>query len=75
VPAVVENRRTGLLVPPNDPEALAAAIGELLRRPDWAKELATAGCESVGERFGTGAMVRAVEAVYEKALKDVRRET
>ncbi|MEW6544192.1 MAG: glycosyltransferase family 4 protein [Nitrospirota bacterium] len=75
VPAVVESRRTGLLVPPNDPEALAAAIGELLRRPDWAKELATAGCESVGERFGTGAMVRAVEAVYEKALEDVRRET
>lgn len=70
VPAIVEDRRTGLLVPPGDPAALVAAIDELLRRPDWAKELGEAAGKSIGERFGVPAMVRAVEALYEEALRE-----
>jgi glycosyltransferase involved in cell wall biosynthesis len=31
---------TGLLVPPNDPPALAAAVTELLEHPDWARWMA-----------------------------------
>lgn len=68
VPAIVQDRRTGLLVPPNDPGALAEAIAELLQRPDWAKELGAAASGRIGAQFGTAAMVRAVEAVYEDAL-------
>lgn len=68
VPAIVEDRRTGLLVPPGDPVALAAAIDALLRRPDLAKALGAAAGESIGSRFGAQAMVRAVEEVYETAL-------
>ncbi len=70
VPAIVEDRRTGLLVPPGDAAALAAAIDELLRRPEWAKELGTAAQQSIGERFGIRAMVQAVDAVYEAALSE-----
>jgi glycosyltransferase involved in cell wall biosynthesis len=69
IPAVVQDRKTGLLVPPNDPAALARAIDELLRKPDWAKELGTAAQAAIGERFSEEAMVRAVEAVYEQAGK------
>ena len=70
VPAIVEDGRTGLLVPPGDAAALAAAIDELLRRPEWAKELGTAAQQSIGERFGIPAMVQAVEVVYETALSE-----
>lgn len=72
IPAIVEDRRTGLLVPPGDPAALATAIAELLRRPDWAKELGAAASGHIDARFGWVAMVRALEAVYEDALREAR---
>ncbi len=67
IPAIVQDRKTGLLVTPDDPAALARAIEELLRKPDWAKELGAAARASIGERFGEAAMVRAIEAVYDQA--------
>ncbi|MGH7255618.1 MAG: glycosyltransferase, partial [Nitrospirales bacterium] len=73
VPAVVEDRRSGLLVPPANPDALAAALDELLRRPAWAKELGAAAREAIGARFGHEAMVRAVEAVYDQVAGQVER--
>jgi len=71
VPAVVEHRRTGLLVPPADAAALAVAIDELARNSGWAKQLAEAGQQSIGARFSAAHMVRGVEAVYEQALAGV----
>jgi glycosyltransferase involved in cell wall biosynthesis len=70
VPAIVHNRQNGLLVPPGDPAALANAIEELLRRPDWARELGAAGRKTIDLRFGAREMVRAVEAVYDEALAE-----
>jgi glycosyltransferase involved in cell wall biosynthesis len=72
VPAVVQDRHNGLLVPAGNPGALAAAIGELLRRPDWARELGSAARKAIDIRFGTRAMVRGVEAVYDAALAERR---
>ncbi len=69
IPAFVKDRQNGLLVPPGDSTALAAAIAELLSRPDWAKELGAAASQSIGARFGIPAMVHSVEAVYEEALR------
>ena len=40
VPDIVEDGVTGLLVPPRDPAALAAAIAGLLRGPDMRQRLA-----------------------------------
>lgn len=75
IPAIVEDRRTGLLVRPGDPVALAEAMAELVRRPDWAKQLAEEAGASIGARFGIPAMVQAVEAVYEAALQEARSDT
>ncbi len=69
VPAVVEHRRTGLLVPPGDSAALAAAIDELLQRPEWAKELGAAASQRIDDRYGAAALVRTVERVYDSALR------
>ena len=43
IPEVVLDGRTGVLVPPRDPEALARALGDLLAAPDRAILLGTAG--------------------------------
>ncbi len=42
VPELVEHERTGLLVPPNDPAALAAAMARLLIEPMLGQRLAAA---------------------------------
>ncbi|OHV40039.1 glycosyl transferase family 1 [Pseudofrankia sp. EUN1h] len=49
---IIDDGRTGLLVAPDDPEALAAAIARLL--DDWplATRLAAAGQAEAAERFG-----------------------
>lgn len=67
VPAIVEDRRTGLLVPAGDAGALASALEELVQKPEWAKELGLAASRSIGERFSSEAMVRAIESAYDKA--------
>jgi glycosyltransferase involved in cell wall biosynthesis len=69
IPAIVEDRRTGLLVPPGDPGALAAAIAEVIEHPEFGRALGLAARERIDERFSVRAMVRAVEACYDEALK------
>lgn len=50
---LVRSGENGLLVPSQDPEALAQAIGHLLRAPDEAAVMAKAGRRYVVEQFGS----------------------
>ncbi len=75
IPAIIEDRATGLLVPPQDSDALAGALAELLRDPARAKEIGMAGSAAIGKRFGATDMVRAIEAVYAQALRETGHET
>ena len=45
VPAVLTDRVHGLLAPPNDAEAIAARVIELIEQPDYATQLAKAACD------------------------------
>lgn len=63
IPKVVRHGVTGLLVPPGDADALAAALVELLTDPDRAERLGRAGAEqlaaesswaAVAEKFSAG---------------------
>jgi glycosyltransferase involved in cell wall biosynthesis len=61
---VVRHGHTGLLVPPKDPEALAAAINEMLAQPARAGEMGRLGRRIVEDRFSAHAMVRQMEQLY-----------
>jgi glycosyltransferase involved in cell wall biosynthesis len=65
---VVTDGKTGLLVPPGDPVALAGAIGRLFDDPELARRLSTAAQESVRERFSVEAMVHGVSDIYREVL-------
>jgi glycosyltransferase involved in cell wall biosynthesis len=71
-PEVVEDGRTGLLVPPGDPRALAAALIRLLRRPEEARAMGKRGREMALERWSIDAMIERTWALYE-ALPGARR--
>lgn len=66
---LVLDGETGLLVPPNRPAELAAAIGQLLTNPARAKLLGAAGRDRVLHHFTLDQMVRATE----KAIDDLVR--
>ncbi|HUG30640.1 MAG TPA: glycosyltransferase family 4 protein [Candidatus Limnocylindria bacterium] len=73
IPEMIEHGRTGLLVPPRDPDALAASIIRLLTDHPYADTLGRAGRDLVHERFCLELMVRAVESIYDEAVADERR--
>ena len=59
-PELVVDGETGLLVPPRDPEALAAALRRLLEDPDLARRLGEAGRARVAERFTADAQAHRI---------------
>jgi len=67
IPEIVEDDVTGLLVPPHDSEALAAAIVRALRDEALRTRLAHAGWTRVSERFTVDRMVAATLRVYQRA--------
>jgi glycosyltransferase involved in cell wall biosynthesis len=64
IPEMVEDGVSGLLVPPYDPAALAAAIVRLLTDHPFADKIARAGHDTVHDRFCVQLMVRSIEAIY-----------
>ncbi len=72
IPEMVQDGVTGLLVPPHDPPALAAAIARLLTNHQLADMLARAGHDLVHDRFCIQIMVNAVQALYDDGARAVR---
>ena len=63
---IVADGENGILVPPRDPEALAAAIARLLADPDLAAQMGTAGRQMAEDRFSGDAVHAATGAAYER---------
>lgn len=61
---VLDHDRTGLLVPPDDPAALAAAVLDLLQDPSRRHRLAAAGRAEQEERFSLPGMAASVTRLY-----------
>ncbi len=73
IPEIVDDGRHGLLVPPDDPGALAGAIVSLLDSPDLAARLGAAGRERVLAEFTSDRMVNGTLAVYLELLASTAR--
>ncbi len=64
--SVIEDNRTGLIVPPSDSRSLADRILELLIHPDKARQLASAGREMVKAQFNETRMLDEYIQVYQE---------
>ena len=68
LPEVVDHGTTGLLVPPEDPEALARALASLLTDPCTARRMGAAGRNRVAGRFTKTDMAQRMTAIYEELI-------
>ena len=66
IPEIVADGETGLLVPPDDAEALAGAVTRVLDEPGNYGEQGRSRAQS---RFGVGSMTDRTLVLYETALR------
>jgi glycosyltransferase involved in cell wall biosynthesis len=66
------NGKSGVLVPPADPMALARAIRKLLSDTSLAERLAAAGQARAHRHFSAESMVRCVTQIYDELLDSSR---
>jgi len=72
IPELVQNQVNGLLVPEKDVAAMANALGALLRQPEKARRLGTAGRESVEREFDARRNVERIGELLEAALNGAK---
>jgi glycosyltransferase involved in cell wall biosynthesis len=69
VPELVEDGRTGWLVPPANPDALADRLRDLLLDPEKRRAMGAAGQARARESFSVERMVTAISEIYEQLLE------
>src|SRR4029077_9079580 len=69
IPEVMEDGRSGLLVPFGNAAALAAAVESLIQEPGRRKTLGAAAQERANKLFSAKAIVPRYEALYEKVCR------
>jgi len=69
LPELIEQEKTGLLVPADDPDALAGAIARVIDDRDQALQRAEAARLDARRRFSPTAMAAAYEALYEEKAR------
>ena len=69
IPDVISDRKTGLLVPPNNAMALSAAIGELLSDPALGRSLSANAYQRYADSHSRNAMGDQYLALYESAMR------
>jgi glycosyltransferase involved in cell wall biosynthesis len=70
IPEIVDDGVDGVLVPPHDPERLAAAVVSVLTNEELRQRIAGAGKNKVERKFKFEDMVRSYESVYEALEAD-----
>ena len=68
VPAIVDDGRTGLLVPAGEPAPLGEAIARIWADPELGRRLGEAGRTTVVPRFTWEAVAASLEGVYREVL-------
>jgi len=73
IPEVVADAETGLLVPPDDPAALAAALNALVGDPGRASAMGAAGRRRAAAEFGWDAIADQTAALYASLTAPIPR--
>lgn len=68
IPDIISHGKSGLLVPPGNPQALAQAVLQMYRDRAFARQCATAARAHVERVFGEQALVEKTERVYQEWL-------
>ena len=71
IPEIIEGGKTGILVPPADPDALADALLTLIENPSLSESMAERGREAAASRFNGRRYAREMERLY-ASLVDAR---
>ena len=74
-PELVQEGRTGKLVPAADPDALAQAIVSLALSPEKARAMGYAGRKRIEAQFSMKAMVGSYQQIYDRLLGRMLRST
>ncbi len=64
IPDAIKDQESGLLVPPEDPEAFAGAVGRLLGDTDLRRRLGRAAAEEVESRFSIDHTAKRIGEIY-----------
>jgi starch synthase len=68
IPEVVVEGRTGLLVPPSEPDALAAAVNRVLDDPDLGRRMGRAGRERAIAEFSWRSIAQQTVGLYQQVV-------
>ncbi|MCX7795401.1 MAG: glycosyltransferase family 4 protein [bacterium] len=71
IPEIIDDGKTGILVPPEDPLEIARAIEKLINNRELMKELGEAGYKRYKEMFTLENMVMSTKNVYESLLTNL----
>lgn len=69
---ILTHEKDGILVPSQDPSALAEAIGRFKSSPESRKAFGKAARRTAMDRFSTAVMVKAYEGLYREGLEESR---
>lgn len=72
LPEVVEDRKTGFLVPTGSVRDLARALDTLLESPEMRSTFGIAGRQRVEAKFNLSAQTRRLEALYQQTCAERR---
>jgi glycosyltransferase involved in cell wall biosynthesis len=73
VPDAITDKVTGLLVPPGDPRAYAAALEKLAASPEFRASLGAAAREDVRSRFAAARLIDDLDSLYRSLIRWRRR--
>ena len=66
---LIEHARTGMLVKPNSPEALAEALIDLLSKPEKAQRLGANALQKAQAKFDSKQQIAKIVQIYDSILK------
>ena len=66
---LIEDQKSGIRVPPQDPTALATALHQVLTEPDFASELGRNARATIQQKFDSNASIEKLEGIYQGLLE------